>query len=778
MTLPHRAAGAVTLTDQGSGTTVRFALEGCRDAAVAIADGIAVYPAAFEGADVIHRVHETGAEDFVVFEGPPSREALSYHLDVSGVAGLRLVGNTLEFLDPGGTPRLRVAPPVVVDALGRPSMGTLALSGCAVDRDPAPPWGRPVVSPGAASCSLHVAWHAEAYPVIVDPNWTTTGSMATARNNPGSALLGSGRVLVAGGANDNGYLASAELYDPPSGTFASTGTMTEARSSVRATLLLTGKVLLPGGYSPAAGELSSTELYDPLTGQFSASGSMGVARAANTTTLLPSGKVLVAGGTAYPLSLPSAELYDPGTGKFTTAGAMTTPRNYHSATVLPSGHVLVAGGRVGTDLASAELFDPGTETFAATGSMKEGRHYHVAARLPSGRVLVAGGGVVLPYLQYKYLSSAELYDPSLGTFSATSPMSASRYGARVSVLPSGRVLVSGGLFESGSDVYDPVSEKFLAGGTMSVARAYHAAAALTSGKVLVAGGASGPWSSAELFAPMDLANGAPCVVDGECASGFCVAGVCCGTVCSAPCNACSKSTGADVDGTCKPFSGPKCYPGEPCTSGGTCQAGSCVASPVACSQLDECHDIGVCQPVSGTCTTPSKPDGTPCAGGACSAGVCVVAAPADSGVDGQDGAGEASAEDAAGDAPDGTDSPSGESGGALGGSGGMSGVGASTGIDGSAGGAGVGGSVAQDAGASSGGTPGASGAVSIDGTGGRRGVAAEEVSASCVCRAAGARSDRETGRVAFALAVAWFVALGRRWNRRVDPKRCAPLLIM
>jgi hypothetical protein len=37
-------------------------------------------------------------------------------VEVSRVAGLRLVSNVLEFLDEGGAPRLRIAPPFVVDA--------------------------------------------------------------------------------------------------------------------------------------------------------------------------------------------------------------------------------------------------------------------------------------------------------------------------------------------------------------------------------------------------------------------------------------------------------------------------------------------------------------------------------------------------------------------------------------------------------------------------------------------------------------------------------------
>ena len=79
-----------------------------------------------------------------------------------------------------------------------------------------------------------------------------------------------------------------------------------------ATLLLNGKVLVAGGIDMGLNALASAELYDPATGTWSATGSLKTPREFDTATLLPSGKVLIVGGTdskGNPLA--SAELLTP-----------------------------------------------------------------------------------------------------------------------------------------------------------------------------------------------------------------------------------------------------------------------------------------------------------------------------------------------------------------------------------------------------------------------------------------------------------------------------------
>jgi hypothetical protein len=204
---------------------------------------------------------------------------------------------------------------------------------------------------------------------LYDPasgTWTVTGSLSTARRNHTATLLPNGKVLVAGGTIDNishyEILASAELYDPASGAWTSTGSLATARDAHTATLLPNGKVLVAGGISYPSGSVPSAELYDPASETWTPTGALVDARAVHTATLLHNGKVLVAGGYGnLPGSLPSAELYDPASGTWTSTGSLIFAREIHTATLLPNDEVLVAGGRdvFGASqvlLASAELY--------------------------------------------------------------------------------------------------------------------------------------------------------------------------------------------------------------------------------------------------------------------------------------------------------------------------------------------------------------------------------------------------------------------------------------
>ena len=153
---------------------------------------------------------------------------------------------------------------------------------------------------------------------IYDPTarvWTLGTKMVTARSDYASLMLGTGNVLFAGGENINGVsINKAELYSPSSGKFTATGNMTATRVEHTAVLLANGNVLVSGGNKQTlngATPLASAELYNPASGTWTTTGSMSNPRAGHTSTVLTNGNVVNAGGSDAINELSSVEVYTP-----------------------------------------------------------------------------------------------------------------------------------------------------------------------------------------------------------------------------------------------------------------------------------------------------------------------------------------------------------------------------------------------------------------------------------------------------------------------------------
>jgi N-acetylneuraminic acid mutarotase len=341
----------------------------------------------------------------------------------------------------------------------------------------------------------------------VADSFLVTGLMVNAVAGT-STLLPNGKVLVAGDAD-----TQSELYDPTTGTWATTGAMTSSLlGGSTATLLTNGLVLVTGGemFPPVTHyTTSAAELYNPATGTWAAAGSMTFGRAFHTSTLLQNGKVLVTGGFGTSgNSYTNSELYDPVAGTWTVSSLVVGLQGGNTATLLPNGKVLVAGGEDGNghSTSTCQLFDPATGQWTATGSMISPRYGHIAILLPRGVVLVAGGINSQAGPSLTYLSSAEEYDPSAGTWSPVNTMTSVRYGASATLLPNGTVLVAGGgtsaiTFLSSTEIYNPPANSWTPAAAMNASRFDQTATLLPSGRVLIAGGDnnSGAMSEAELY---------------------------------------------------------------------------------------------------------------------------------------------------------------------------------------------------------------------------------------------------------------------------------------
>jgi MYXO-CTERM domain-containing protein len=542
--------------------------------------------------------------------------------------------------------------------------------------------------------------------------FVTTGAMSIPRQRHTTTLLPSGKVLVTGGRigpSPLPELSAAELFDPGAdagkGAYVAIGHMGVPRSKHGAALLASGKVLIAGAeYSSPYG--ATAELYDPSTGTFVPTGDIPGGEAFFFAVALADGRALVLDSTNSPPAV-----FDPttngGIGAFLPTSALNAERGEGaSAALLARGKVLLAGG--GGGMTEVELFNPlgngGTGTFEAGGNMAQAGINPALVVLPSGKALIAGGDTT---------SSLEVYDPLSGLFAAAASPTGLLRKPTAFLLPNGKVLTVGQTLSTflwsdtsvGQDAWRPVlslvSTTVTAGQPDSIGGSGFWPS-LESGDSCAAnhpvalwmpyqGG--GPilsslsnWSDTSatwtppitalhghglLFisvngissngAPVKLlpaANGARCTSWAQCASRHCTDGVCCDTDCAGQCKACSaakKGTGAD--GSCgaiaagqDPDSECAIYPPESCMETGACDGtGKCALQPggtvcvkafcsgevlspaYMCDGAGSCKGTGIvpCSPYlcngSGSqaaCTVSCSID-TECASGAyCKAGAC------------------------------------------------------------------------------------------------------------------------------------------------------------
>lgn len=287
------------------------------------------------------------------------------------------------------------------------------------------------------------------------------------------------------------FTVYAELYDPATDSFAQTGSMVTERFAFQPVLLPDGRVLIAGGQGccvaiPFLGggmmvsdsTLASAEFYDPDTGTFSLFGDPSFPYALNAprgqvnAAALADGRILFAGGFAYEVSptpngafafyhyFASADVYDPVSQAFAPVSLMTFARAGAVAVALPNGSAYLsyqASDRVtneGMPYAPAERFDPVSQTFSplAEPPTYDGENRNAwgrAVTLDDGRILLAGGLFSSP--------AADLYDPATDTYARTQgDMLVSRFSQTATKLADGRVLYVGG------DHFDPVTSELTA----------------------------------------------------------------------------------------------------------------------------------------------------------------------------------------------------------------------------------------------------------------------------------------------------------------------------
>jgi hypothetical protein len=157
---------------------------------------------------------------------------------------------------------------------------------------------------------------------VFDPDtetWTKVGLLGTARTSPSAAVLPDGRVLVAGGY----FHVKPELGSAPGTGIALAGYHPTTEPSEPRL----DDVDVP----PVGAALATAELFDPATGTWSPTGALTYARVAPATATLADGRILVVGSrwtaTGWPVEVGfgafgSAEIYDPASGRFSQTGGL------------------------------------------------------------------------------------------------------------------------------------------------------------------------------------------------------------------------------------------------------------------------------------------------------------------------------------------------------------------------------------------------------------------------------------------------------------------------
>jgi hypothetical protein len=184
-----------------------------------------------------------------------------------------------------------------------------------------------------------------------DGKVTAGGAMLVARMGHSATLLPDDRVLIVGGPIWRGERIAAEIYDPIARVSHRAAPSHDVRRSHTATRLLDGRVLVVGGTdmnATSSTSLASAELFDPRTGTWTPAHPLAFARDGHTAVLLRDGRVLVAGGVLWrcpdwcnAYTVEALEIWDPATDRWELAGRF--PSRWVEAVELPGGQVNLIG---------------------------------------------------------------------------------------------------------------------------------------------------------------------------------------------------------------------------------------------------------------------------------------------------------------------------------------------------------------------------------------------------------------------------------------------------
>ena len=335
-------------------------------------------------------------------------------------------------------------------------------------------------------------------------------------------LLLDGRVLSFGGSN-----GIPQVFDPATGSFTAVPISSVMFCSGH-TWLPDGRLLVSGGGTGNGLGHPNSDIFDPTTASWIVGPNMAYARWYPTNTTLPTGEVLTAAGAdenGNPVPIP--EIGDGTTWRQLTGASLALP-NYPRNFVAPDGRIFTAG----PSQQSRWLDVTGAGSWSAGPSMNYGsRTYGSAVMYEAGKIMFVGGNSTPT-------NTAEIIDLNQVNpqWTYTGSLTYARWNLNATVLPTGDVLVTGGvngdrsnpaLKVNATELWNPTSGTWtLLASSAPLLRGYHSTTLLLpDGRLIHSGGGAGGGTvenlNYEVFSPPYLFKGArPAVTDVTGSAGY------------------------------------------------------------------------------------------------------------------------------------------------------------------------------------------------------------------------------------------------------------------
>lgn len=251
-------------------------------------------------------------------------------------------------------------------------------------------------------------------------SWETLPNMPTARGGATGVALGD-KVYLFGGTNSFGFVAPVSEYSVTTGTWQLKAQMPTLRYDAASAVGPDGKVYVVGGRSTNSNnrELASLEIYDPLTDTWATGSAMPTARIALSAVFGSNGRLYAIGGLTDDLTgthTNIVEEYNPTTNTWLTKQPLNYSRYAHGAVKGLDGSIYVGGG---SPQYGIEIYNELLNTWTLKTPPFSSHIYGNLIAAPNGRIYLLG-----------YSQGVDEYNPNTHIWSFTTgsmPVAGYRY---------------------------------------------------------------------------------------------------------------------------------------------------------------------------------------------------------------------------------------------------------------------------------------------------------------------------------------------------------------